>query len=621
MSNITKKFGKGFMKSVSKPIYGFGYGISSISNWEKSFFGGFYRTLSDYPDIKISDNIEFDSAALDLPWHLKDKLLKMFLSKVKTHNYQEELLKNAKTEKVELFFQGVCIKTTLDVKSKADVIGRLIRLSAEKEFAPMFDHYRKFILDSELYFLTPVEKTKSKSGGEGNQEENKEENSGSGKDDFEKEKSEKKSEDKKSEGKEKSEDKKEDKKSEGEKDKSDKKSEEKSEGEKEKSEGEKDKSEDKKSEGEKEKQESEEKPGEGKEGGEKDSDDETKTPENKNSGSGTQEEKERESEEREERESKERELEAEEKKREEKRKEKLKVDKAEIDKNIKNFLDAIKAIIEREPHQFLSDLSGFNKNIRVKIEAPSRSNSNPFDQEHIRNAETLVKMLDISFDNANDIVKNLRIGKLDISKIAEVPAGNVSVYKQEVENQITRPFSVAILCDESGSMSGDRIRSQLSIVKSLYLAFSDLLPQDKIFVYGHSGSTTPELYVYHDPHNQNFITTIDNMMEHEFSQNYDGPIIEEVYKTIRSMSNDKIIFIVLSDGQPSGHGYGSNKDILKMKQIVEKCKRDEFVTIGIGIQTMSQKNLYHYSIVVNNLSDMAKKVSHIVNHTVKSEFQ
>lgn len=240
-------------------------------------------------------------------------------------------------------------------------------------------------------------------------------------------------------------------------------------------------------------------------------------------------------------------------------------------------------------------------------------------------------MLDISFDPAEDTVKNLRLGKLDITKIAEVPAGNIAIYKQTVENQTTKPFSVVILCDESGSMmdtigSSDatRLHSQYSIVKSLYHCFSDILPQEKIFVYGHTDSDesdAPVLFVYHDKYNHNFKNTIDNMLDRSNGSNYDGPIIEEVYKQIRSFTNDRIIFIVLSDGQPAGQNYGGPKDINKMKQIIEKCKRDEFVTVGIGIETFHVQDLYQYSAIVEDMDDMPKKVSHIVNHVVKTEFQ
>ena len=48
-----------------------------------------------------------------------------------------------------------------------------------------------------------------------------------------------------------------------------------------------------------------------------------------------------------------------------------------------------------------------------------------FNAEEKRDSELLIKLLDINFDPKSDEVKNLKLGKLDTSKIAEVPAGNL----------------------------------------------------------------------------------------------------------------------------------------------------------------------------------------------------
>jgi hypothetical protein len=78
---------------------------------------------------------------------------------------------------------------------------------------------------------------------------------------------------------------------------------------------------------------------------------------------------------------------------------------------------------------------------------------------------------------------------------------------------------------------------------------------------------------------------------------------------------------MLSDGQPSGDGYGSMDDIVDMKRILEKCKRDEFVTVGIGIQYHSVEGLYVYSKVVEKLKNLVRDISHVVNNVVRAEFK
>lgn len=244
-----------------------------------------------------------------------------------------------------------------------------------------------------------------------------------------------------------------------------------------------------------------------------------------------------------------------------------------------------------------------------------------FSAEEIKNAEFLTKLLDISFDPKSDIVKSLRIGKLDASKIAEVPAGNISVYQQRVEEQDTRPFSVCILADMSGSMGGSRAKTQLSVLNSLFLSLSEILPPDKLFIYGHSGEYSPEIYTFYSPYEQQYEKKIGNYEMIDFSENYDGPVIEAIHKKIRSITDDRVIFISLSDGQPAGRNYGSSRDCEDLKRILERCRRDDFVTVGIGIQSFHVEGLYTYSKVVEDLKDMPKDVSALINRVVRTEFK
>lgn len=244
-----------------------------------------------------------------------------------------------------------------------------------------------------------------------------------------------------------------------------------------------------------------------------------------------------------------------------------------------------------------------------------------FSAEEIKNAEFLTKLLDISFDPKSDIVKSLRIGKLDASKIAEVPAGNISVYQQRVEEQDTRPFSVCILADMSGSMGGRRAKTQLSVLNSLFLSLSEILPPDKLFIYGHSGEYSPEIYTFYSPYEQQYEKKIGNYEMIDFSENYDGPVIEAIHKKIRSITDDRVIFISLSDGQPAGRNYGSSRDCEDLKRILERCRRDDFVTVGIGIQSFHVEGLYTYSKVVEDLKDMPKDVSALINRVVRTEFK
>ena len=297
-----------------------------------------------------------------------------------------------------------------------------------------------------------------------------------------------------------------------------------------------------------------------------------------------------------------------------------------LGKDGKNIMDYLKSIEERKPVTYSKSLSKYNKEAKFVTftEKIKRDKPEPhrFGDEERKIAENLVKMLDISFDPKSDVVKNLKLGKLDTSKIAEVPAGNMSIYKQIVEEQDTKPFSVCILADMSGSMcQGRRVSSQLTLLNALYLAMREILPEDKLFIYGHSGDYEPEIFTFYTPYDTDYERNIQYYSRVRWCENYDGPVIEKIHKSIREKTEDRIIFISLSDGMPCGSGYGGTEDNEDLKRIIEKARRDSFVTVGIGIEADHVEELYQYSKSVFNLTNIAKEASSLINRVVRQEFQ
>ena len=251
-----------------------------------------------------------------------------------------------------------------------------------------------------------------------------------------------------------------------------------------------------------------------------------------------------------------------------------------------------------------------------------------YSPDEILHASTLSSMLDISFDKDSDKLSSLRFGKLDTAKIAEVVGGNTSIYYKVEEDIKTKPFSVCILVDESGSMTFQETRDgeyfhsvAHSITKVLYQAFANILPEKDIFVYGHSGIATPEIRVYHDRLNPGFEENFSLQMHQDYRENYDGPAIESLYERLRSMTDSNVLFIVISDGQPSGHHYGGTQAFEELKQIMEKCRRDGFVTVGIGFNYGGVKDLYSYHAIIEDFSTISQQISRVVNKAVKTEFQ
>ena len=289
-------------------------------------------------------------------------------------------------------------------------------------------------------------------------------------------------------------------------------------------------------------------------------------------------------------------------------------------KMVESMKQALKDIKEHEPYQFKNTLSGYKGTPVFKTLNPK--DTYDFTRAEIRDAEHLVKLLDISFEPKSDVVKSLRAGKLDVCKIAEVAAGSTSIYKQTVEDQDTRPFTVCILADMSGSMQdGTKLKTQKHVLNSLYLAMSSIMPADKLWIYGHTGDDEIEIYPFHTPYNTDYAKNISEYDRIDCQQNYDGPVIEAIHKKVREATDDRVIFIMLSDGQPSGNGYGGYEDIVDMKRILERARRDEFVTVGLGIQYHTHKDLYVYSKVLDDMGTLVKDVSHVINNVVRAEFK
>jgi len=283
--------------------------------------------------------------------------------------------------------------------------------------------------------------------------------------------------------------------------------------------------------------------------------------------------------------------------------------------NFKKLKELIESMAEQKPFAKWGSLSGDYKPkfITPKDKSSKRDDYKPTDEEK-QNAEMILKQLDISFDPKSDDVKNLRLGKLDTSKIAEIPAGNMSVYKQTVDDQDTREFAVCVLADMSGSMQGARLDMQFSVLNSIYLALSEIIPESDLHIYGHTDDCDPTIHTFCNPYSPNYLQNIQQYYKIDNGSNYDGVVIEAVHKKIRETSDRPVILISLSDGQPCD-------DVDNMKKVLERARRDQFVTVGIGIATDYVKELYTYHKAVFDLNKMPKEIAHILNQVVKTEFQ
>ncbi len=473
--------------------------MQSTSSWETSYFGGYYKVLFDYPEVKVPFDIDIDLPSdTSLSYYTGNKLIAVFLLKVKEYGLKDNLLKGATIEEIKKWGREEK-KLVVSQASISNVLTSVI--SKDAELSNLFVHYKDVIKKTKLSFPVPE---KGKGKGDGEEE----------------------GEDKDGKGEENS---------------------------------------------------------EGKGKGDKES----------------KEERER---------------------------------KAMI-QALQKAVELLSGVIPRKT-QWLDEEGNIGGDVgKSTVWKLMKGNKKcTYTADELMYSKQLAALLDISFDPQKDKVTGLKTGKLDGKKIAEVPAGNFHIYYTEQENQTTKPFSVCILMDESGSMGGvhhgynGKGTTQQSLAKVLWKTFTEILPPDKIFVYGHSSKVdghreVPEIRIYNDKYNHIFEEAICNQGSNGWCNNYDGPVIECVYEKVRTFTDDNIIFIAISDGMPAGSGYGGRDAISELKIVIEKCKRDGFVTVGVGIDLGQIKEIYNYHTIVRNLSKTAKQVSTLINQVVKTEFQ
>lgn len=260
------------------------------------------------------------------------------------------------------------------------------------------------------------------------------------------------------------------------------------------------------------------------------------------------------------------------------------------------------------------------ENFSVSVVNVEKGYSTSISKEQIIFAKKMAQLLDITHDPTSDVVKNLVQGNIDSEKLAEILSGNNKVYMNRLEKQMCKPFKVIVVGDYSGSMRGmhqanDKIGFQKKVMKSMFYLFNNLLNIDDIEFYGHSGNSDPILYRFHSPEYPHFLNTIDTD-DIDYSENYDGPILEHIHKMVRAKCNKPVLLISLSDGSPAGNNYGGDIANKNMKRILEKIKRDNFVTVGIGMLYSVSEDLYQYYVSLTNLTEVSP-VSRIINRAVK----
>lgn len=201
--------------------------------------------------------------------------------------------------------------------------------------------------------------------------------------------------------------------------------------------------------------------------------------------------------------------------------------------------------------------------------------------------------------------RSMRSGVLDTNKLAEAYQGVPTVYLREGEVK-TDKVAVCILIDESGSMSGERIKAARDTAVLINEAIGQV-HNVELFIYGHSGDMkrtySTELYVYREKgYNPKF--SIGSVKAR--SQNRDGIAIIETAKRVRRQTKNPVLFFILSDGEPCAGRYCGTSAMRHVKECVAKTERMGFSVIQVCINhSYDPGAMFNNYVVMDNMNTLA----------------
>lgn len=179
-------------------------------------------------------------------------------------------------------------------------------------------------------------------------------------------------------------------------------------------------------------------------------------------------------------------------------------------------------------------------------------------------------------------VKLLRDGRMDDEEVWRWAANDYRVFSERVIEAKPEVF-LGMLVDLSGSMYGSKLKTAQNLAQLLSWALHD---QDGVTtqVWGHTGDTDEmgsdvyRIWERGDP-----LSRLGLIASLPHSNNYDGHAISYCVREMRDMKQPQKVLIVLSDGLPSGSGYGGTPAQRHMRSVCRWAEKAGINVIQIAI--------------------------------------
>lgn len=208
------------------------------------------------------------------------------------------------------------------------------------------------------------------------------------------------------------------------------------------------------------------------------------------------------------------------------------------------------------------------------------------------------------------IERDLYSGALDTRRLVPAAIGKSRrVFKRRTEIP-AMGIAVALLLDESGSMSGAKAEATLEVAVMLAEALRGI-PQIELEVYSHTTS---------DEDDRNCLIrqlagkrmrdhrAIGDYAADHMGGNYDHQAILTVAKLFRQATRfPKRWLLVVSDGQPSGTGYGGEPAVIATRDAVRAVRRQGMCVMNVAVEAYGSEEIYGDSWVLR-FTDMPRLV-------------
>lgn len=224
-------------------------------------------------------------------------------------------------------------------------------------------------------------------------------------------------------------------------------------------------------------------------------------------------------------------------------------------------------------------------------------------------------------------------GKLHAPSLFRVSQGDPRVFTQKQEH-ISKDTAVTLLCDNSGSMSGEKMKlamisayaltATLDRVKiahevlgftsggyydvpdSIRQAMQDDIKSSKI----NYDRVEPIMIPIYKDFNERLTATVKARFAYMMNAqrglqgNIDGESLEYAAMRLMKRTEKRKVMLVLSDGQPAG----SSKSGPHLSYVVEELKKNGIECIGIGIMDRSVARYYPNHVVLHDVDQLPGEV-------------